>query len=365
MGDVFAIQDEISAMVVEQLKLKLLGQVPRAEEIDPRAYDLYLRGRHMLHRGGGRAANEEARGYLEKVVELEPEWVPGIAELLRAVARMSNDPADEYRARGWALLEQLERVDSVGARALGWRGWLSWIWLGEPQVAARYLERSAAIDPANIDLLRGEAAFLGWLGRHDEAMAISEYLIINDPGCQPCIGNLVFSLRHMGRPREAAERLESILEWHAPTDDIYWSIGISWLVAGEPQKAFEHFDAMSRPADENLGLLLALHDLGRVDEFERDFARYREVSSDNPEGIARIYAWTGQNDEAFAWLERMVEQKGSGYAGEVKTDLYSKLNDDPRWSAFLERNGASDEDTEQISFQPTYPAAVATALREP
>jgi tetratricopeptide (TPR) repeat protein len=312
----------------------------------------------LLHSGGGRAGNEEALRYLEIVVELEPAWVPGIAELLRAVSRLSHNSEDEYRARGWALLEQLERVDGVGARALGWRGWLSWIWLGETQLAAKYLERSAAIDPANPDLLRGEAAFLGSLGRHDEAMAISEYLIINDPGCQPCIGNLVYSLRHMGRPKEAAERLESILEWHVPTDDTYWFFGVSWLVAGEPQKALEYFDAMSGPAAENLGRLLALHDLGRTDEFERDFARFLAVPDPNAESVARIYAWTGQHDEAFEWLEIMVEESGPEYAGLVKTDLYSKLADDPRWQEFLQRYGQNDEDLEHIVFNPLLPPAI-------
>jgi tetratricopeptide (TPR) repeat protein len=176
---------------------------------------------------------------------------------------------------------------------------------------------------------------------------------------------MVFSLRSMGRHREAAERLETILDWHVPTHSTYWSLGVSWLVAGEPEKALTYFDAMDQAPWENLGRLLALHDLGRNAEFERDFARYRDSSSDNPESIARIYAWTGQKDEAFEWLERMVERKGSEYAGRVKTDLYSKLKEDPRWSAFLERNGASNDVSEQISFQPTYPAAVATALREP
>ena len=40
LDDIFAIQDEISAEVVDQLKLKLLAGPPSAEEIDPVAYDL-------------------------------------------------------------------------------------------------------------------------------------------------------------------------------------------------------------------------------------------------------------------------------------------------------------------------------------
>ena len=367
MGDVFAIQDEISAKVVEELKLQLLGGAPSAEQVDPRAYDLYLRGRHLLHRDVSADADREALGYLEKVVEMEPEWVPGITELLRAVYRQSNDvPAQraEYRRRGWALLETLERADKQGARALGWRGWLTWQWLGDVQLAARYLERSSMIDPENIDHLRGESAFLGELGRYEEALAVAEYLVVNDPGCTPCIGNMVFNLRNLGRHREAAERLEKILDWHVPTSSTYWALGLSWLVAGEPEKALGYFDAMGQPPGQNLGRLMALHDLGREAEFEQEFARFRETNTDHPEGIARAYAWTGQKDEAFEWLDRMVEQDGPEYAGLVKTDLYSKLKDDPRWPAFLERNGQSDEGLKQVEFNPRLPAAITEGINQ-
>jgi hypothetical protein len=115
---------------------------------------------------------------------------------------------------------------------------------------------------------------------------------------------------------------------------------------------------MSGPAAENLGRLLALHDLGRTDEFERDFARFLAVPDQNAESIARIYAWTGQNDEAFQWLEIMVEESGPEYASQVKTDLYSKLSDDPRWQEFLQRNGQSDEIVESIVFNPLLPPAI-------
>lgn len=49
LEDIFAIQDEISAKIVADLKLKLLDGAPKIEEIDPRAYDLYLQARYILH----------------------------------------------------------------------------------------------------------------------------------------------------------------------------------------------------------------------------------------------------------------------------------------------------------------------------
>ena len=47
LDDIFAIQDEIAADVVAQLKVALLGEVPKVRVTDPEAYALYLQGRHL------------------------------------------------------------------------------------------------------------------------------------------------------------------------------------------------------------------------------------------------------------------------------------------------------------------------------
>ena len=47
LDDIFAIQDEIAADVVKQLKVTLLGAVPTARKTDPKAYALYLQARQL------------------------------------------------------------------------------------------------------------------------------------------------------------------------------------------------------------------------------------------------------------------------------------------------------------------------------
>jgi TolB-like protein len=47
LDDIFAIQDEISATVVAQLKITLLGEAPKTVEINSEAYALFLQARHL------------------------------------------------------------------------------------------------------------------------------------------------------------------------------------------------------------------------------------------------------------------------------------------------------------------------------
>ena len=44
LENIFTIQDEISAAVVDALKVTLLGEAPKSVETDPEAYRLYLEG---------------------------------------------------------------------------------------------------------------------------------------------------------------------------------------------------------------------------------------------------------------------------------------------------------------------------------
>jgi hypothetical protein len=53
--------------------------------------------------------------------------------------------------------------------------------------------------------------------------------------------------------------------------------------------------------------------------------------------IAEVYAWRGQKDLAFQWLERAYTQHDGGLT-EIKTDpLLASLHADPRYQAFMRK----------------------------
>ena len=107
---------------------------------------------------------------------------------------------------------------------------------------------------------------------------------------------------------------------------------------------------------------MTLHDLGRHDEFEAEFSEMLSKQEEDPEVIARIAAWTGQNDLAFEYLEYAVEKHGPSIVPSVRTDLYEPIKSDPRWQAFLERYDATDEDLSHIRFNPKMPVEVEEVL---
>ena len=366
MDDIFAIQDEISAMVVDQLKLELLAGPPSADEIDPVAYDLYLRGKHLTHTVQTAESYNEATEVLSRAVELAPNYVPAIWELARAISnvRFGDQPAeaDEKDQRIRALVDRMVELAPGSSYANGWLGYFAEE-EGDLQAAALYRERAVAgaVD-SNLYLQQALAArLLAKLGRFDEAAALARYVIDRDPACATCVNSLANILRQAGLHRKAAETLEELRDWRELTPYMHWNLGVAWLVAGEPGKSLEYFER-TWPHMREIGRTLALHDLGRIDEFEAAFAKLRKDPDSHPEIIARIYAWTGQNDLAFEYIERTVDVEGSGIVQSLNTDLYEPIKSDPRWQNLLHRCDVAEEDLARIRFKPKLPAEVEAAL---
>ncbi len=85
MVDVFAVQSQIAAAIVDELDVVAHGQTRRYDATrSPEAYDYFLRGRHYFHQWDERAM-EYSREMYEKAIELDPEYAKawaGLAETL-------------------------------------------------------------------------------------------------------------------------------------------------------------------------------------------------------------------------------------------------------------------------------------------
>ena len=75
LDDIFAIQDEIAADVVKQLKVTLLGEGPKARTTDPEAYAFYLQA-VQLGRLRTAEAYEQSDALYQKVLAIDPRYAP-------------------------------------------------------------------------------------------------------------------------------------------------------------------------------------------------------------------------------------------------------------------------------------------------
>jgi len=92
-----------------------------------------------------------------------------------------------------------------------------------------------------------------------------------------------------------------------------------------------------------LGLTLVYQAKGRKGESD---AALRELiekySADSGQLIARAYAYRGEVDTAFEWLERAYVQRDPDLAFVKLSPELRNLRTDPRWQSFVEKMGLAD-----------------------
>ena len=360
IDDVFAIQDEISAHVVEQLKITILGEMPHAEQIDPEAYNRYLQARHIAYSGQWDRL-PLAEQLLNEVLEVEPDYVPALETLSTVYFSYKGDRFPSESDRLQAVRDVAARISVAepgGVVDLDNQAFLAFRIDHDMAKAAPMLERALALDSGDPDLLITVASFLKDIGRIKDAATTVEYLLLRDPYCVFCVMVLSNVLRTAGDYDRAIEILQDAVAWSPDRHGIYWALGSALLLAGRPEEALAAFEKDPDGNSARFARIFALHDLGRMQEFEEEFAGLRSDSDRSPESVARIYAWTGENDLALEWLEKAVVREGSGFLRYVGDGgFYNKLARDPRLDALLRKHGQHPDQREVISFEFTPPGA--------
>ena len=110
------------------------------------------------------------------------------------------------------------------------------------------------------------------------------------------------------------------------------------LLTSRPSEARAEFERGNDKLTHMEGRALTLYALGRKPESDAAIAALEQAYGGTaPYDIAQIRAFRGENDLAFAALERAREQN-SGGMWTVKTDpLLKNLRSDPRYAVFLEK----------------------------
>jgi TolB-like protein/Flp pilus assembly protein TadD len=342
LAGVFAAQDEIARAVVDALKLRL---VPARRRHEPRAeaHDEYLLGNQFFYRltldNYHRA--EVAYG---RAVSVDPDYAQAWAGL--AMARFwTADGADSVTAistgfdRAMADAEKSIALDPELAEGYAARGVLRSATRNDWEGARADFARALSLNPGQADTHRGYAQQgLAVLGRLDEAVEEARKATEIDPLSAVAWSTLGRMYYSSGRFDEARAALEKSLHLTPEQNYAAGHLTVLLLLQKRPAEALE----MSKRSASELfrlhGQALALHDLGRTAEAQRTLDDLiARMGHSGAFQIAEAYAWFGQPDKAFEWLDRAYAQRDAGLAS-IKFDvLLRPVRGDPRFSAMLRR----------------------------
>jgi serine/threonine-protein kinase len=95
---------------------------------------------------------------------------------------------------------------------------------------------------------------------------------------------------------------------------------------------------------------LAEHDLGHAEQSKSALdPLIAGHAIDSAYQIATVYAWSGDSDNAFLWLERVISQHNPGLAILTYDPLLRGLRADPRFAALCRKVGLPAPDGVPVS----------------
>ena len=366
LKDVFAVQTELAQTIVGQLsgqltdgaadpaaKAAIQAQVKAAEKGGTKnveAHQHYLQGRFYANRGSEKGAGEALAEY-QRAVELDPSFALAWAGLAQthvwycgvssAIGRAGFDDhlarAREAAARALAIEPNLP--EALLARAniqlnfdFDWNG------------AAETVRSALALAPADPAVVTAAGTLA--LARGDSTRAIELYrqAVALDPVNPGARSWLAFNLAVTGRFAEARAEYPRVVELIPAAPWSHAGLGLSFLLQGKFEEAAVEAQNDAAEWARLLVVAMARWSQKRIPEADAALARLTEGSADVAAyNIAEVYAYRGDKDRAFEWLERARRQRDGGLGFLLCDPFLANLRADPRWNAFLRTMGLADD----------------------
>jgi TolB-like protein/tetratricopeptide (TPR) repeat protein len=359
LNDIFAIQDGIAKAVVDKLEMMLMGEPPKVPETDPEAYALFLQARH-LHENPSTGAFHKALEAYQAALAIDDKYVPAwtwLAALYDDMAHSLGLPYEEVGRLARGAIRRALAIDPDDPMALGMSAIIIREWDHDLVLAASQMQRGVALDPNNPVLLRWAGLLMPALGQYDEAVRVSEFLFERDPVGVISKINLSTSYLNAARFDDAIETSKMLLMARPDSGIGHFQLALAYLHKGDMDLALEQTEQRGDSVRLTALAAIALHGLDRIDEFDSTLAELREWYDSGrltiANRIALVYAFIGDADAAFEWLERALHD---GVLGLSPADAdFVNLHDDPRWNAMMEKAGFSQETLDAIKIEVKLP----------
>ena len=366
LKDVFAVQTELAQTIVEQLrgrfgetdagstaKEKIQAEVQAAEKggtKNAEAHQNYLQGRFYENRNSEKDTGKALAAF-QGAVALDPNFALAWAGLGRAHIWYCNfategglksfdahlAAAREAIARALALEPDLP--DALFARAMIQTNF-DFDWKGAGETLRKALTL-APQDPAllaqagNLALTRGELA---------PALDFYRRAVAADPVNSQARSYLANCFVIAGQYQEARAEYARAIELNPVAPWYHAGLGSVYLQEGKLEEAATAAQADTADWARLTILACARWSQKRIPESDAALAQLiKDAAETAADQIADVYAYRGDKDKAFEWLERARRQRDAGLPT-LRVDPYLKnLHDDPRWDAFLRKMGLADD----------------------
>jgi serine/threonine-protein kinase len=356
-GDIFAIQDELSLSIVEQLKVTLhVGEreaLQKRTTVDHEAYNLYLKGLYLVARPRPDTLNTALR-FFQEALNRDPGFAKayaGIANVHGMFGNFNFAPPNEAWPKAKAAVAQALALDpdlaEAHAIAAAAAFWYDWDWVA----AESSFNRILALNPGDAFTRGAYAWFLLNRCRFDECLREIEVCLRLDPLLPLFYGWSVGLHAAVGKLDKAIAMFTKAMEIDPTFGLPYFHASLAYLRMGRLDDAVRTTEAGCRiavhPGWAEAGLAMVESRRGNIEGAQRiieETIKQREHTNASPVALAWAVGNLGRVDEGIDWLERGIEERDTLVAFlHIYTPWVAPLlARDPRFIAILERLGLAD-----------------------
>lgn len=344
LRDVFAVQSDIAGAVARELDLRLgagtLARIGRGPTPNIAAYELALRGADpaLLRSDTGARRGLE---YYQEAVALDSSYAAAWAGVSRMQLRVasSNDTVLPRRDRLMLAERAAFRAIALDDSLADGHAALALVRRVNADIASaqKEMQRAIALDPMNARLHEWMAQLYIVMKQPALALASAQRAVQLDPLSPSAAAEVAHALQAGDRCDEALAQLAPLRVLRPPLLRVS-SIAAQCYVRKRmwPEAVAEAQKNLNVSGTRGLSMLgFALARSGRVDEARGVLATLLDRAGrtgGNAMDVATLYAALDEKDEAFAWLDRAVEERSFGL--ENREDLVASLEADPRYDRY-------------------------------
>jgi TolB-like protein/DNA-binding winged helix-turn-helix (wHTH) protein/TPR repeat protein len=353
LTDLLSLQSEISREIAANLRRQLTAgeqrQLTKHESIHPVAYEMLLKGRFYANKGGTEN-RKRAVEYFKRAIDGDPAYALAYASLSSEYSELINinvlDPREFIPKAEMAARKAVDLDENLAEAHLAMADVNLYAW--EWAAAEREHKRAIELNP---NLARAHRRYMFYLiiqRRNDEALAEGRRSRELDP-VSSVHTTLVYELLLIRQFDQAIEAAKKLLEADQNNPEMHTLVGFVYARIGQYPEAIaayqEGISLGDDSTDAQMYLAEAYAKAGETKE-ARALLKQLEESKEyiSPTGLAIIHAALGENDKAFALLERAYSMRDQQLIWLGIEGGYLPLRSDPRFQDLLRRIGLPYDD---------------------
>ena len=356
LDDIFAVQDDIAQSVVKELRMALLGapavasaSTAAAADVhkaalgrsdNAEAFQLYLQGKFFGERTT-QADTDRAIALFKQALSLDPDYAlawTGLARVHQTQAGFGFAPIDAgfesaREAARHALQLAPDLADAHIELGLVQESY-GWDWTA----ADASFQRALELAPGDANALRAAAGLARILGQNERALELIRKAIGLDPLSARTHRQAAMVYLAAHRIDDAAAAFQLSLDISPNAGLAHAFLAIARLMQGRSEEAMAIAAEESHDVFRNLAFTMIHHAQGHPEESDKALqALIDGFGWTAAHQIAEAYAYRGEVDKAFEWLEKAYVQRDPGVVHSAVDEFLRPMHADPRWLPFLRR----------------------------